>query len=532
MNTFALTHPRAARLRPSSGALLGVVCLAQFMVILDVSIVNVALPSIRDSLHFSVTGLQWVVNAYTLTFAGFLMLGGRASDLLGRRRVFLAGTALFALASLACALSDSRGLLIGARAIQGIGGAVISPASLAIITTSFAEGRERNRALGVWGAVGGIGAASGALLGGLLTQGLGWQWVFLVNVPVGIAVLAIAPALVPAARAELGHRHFDVAGALLVTSGFIALVFGIVRSDTLGWGAPGVLLPDRRGRRDARGVRRRRGALRHRAARAAVDLQARAAARRQPRRARALQRRLRDVVLHLALRAAGAGLGRDQDRPGLPADDDRRRDRLLARTAAGCPLRHARDDHRRHVARRPRPADPHRHASGRGLPRDRPPGRHGRRGRPGPRAGPVDDRRGPGGPRRRGGRRLRAAQHLAPARWRARPRRAEHDRRRADARRAARRRARARGAHRRLRPGAPGRGADRRRGSALPRRRCCARGRLRSSAPKRASARSAQRRRKARPVAAGRAPGVREAAGTIAARDGTAVACDGIEESA
>ena len=243
MNTFALTHPRAARVRPSSGALLAVVCLAQFMVILDVSIVNVALPSIRDSLHFSVTGLQWVVNAYTLTFAGFLMLGGRASDLLGRRRVFLAGTALFALASLACALSDSRSLLIGARALQGIGGAVISPASLAIITTSFAEGRERNRALGVWGAVGGIGAASGALLGGVLTQGLGWQWVFLVNVPVGLAVLAIAPALVPAARAELGHRHFDLTGALLVTAGFVALVFGIVRSDTLGWGSTGVLLP-------------------------------------------------------------------------------------------------------------------------------------------------------------------------------------------------------------------------------------------------------------------------------------------------
>ena len=243
MNTFALTHPRTARLRPSPGALLGVVCLAQFMVILDVSIVNVALPSIRDSLHFSVTGLQWVVNAYTLTFAGFLMLGGRASDLLGRRRVFLAGTALFALASLACALSDSRSLLIGARAIQGIGGAVISPASLAIITTSFAEGRERNRALGVWGAVGGIGAASGALLGGVLTQGLGWQWVFLVNVPVGIAVLAIGPALVPAARASLGHRHFDLAGALLVTAGFVSLVFGIVRSDALGWGATGVLAP-------------------------------------------------------------------------------------------------------------------------------------------------------------------------------------------------------------------------------------------------------------------------------------------------
>ena len=167
------------------------------MVILDVAVVNVALPSIRGSLGFSTAGLQWVVNAYTLTFAGFLMLGGRASDLLGRRRVLLAGIALFTLSSLACALSTSPGLLIAARAVQGIGGAVISPASLAILTTSFAEGRERNRALGLWAAIGGIGAASGALLGGLLTQGLGWQWVFLVNVPVGLVVLAIAPRVDP-----------------------------------------------------------------------------------------------------------------------------------------------------------------------------------------------------------------------------------------------------------------------------------------------------------------------------------------------
>ena len=178
----------------SPGLLLAVICVAQFMVILDVAVVNVALPAIRGSLGFSTAGLQWVVNAYTLTFAGFLMLGGRASDLLGRRRVLLAGIALFTLSSLACALSTSPGLLIAARTVQGIGGAVISPASLAILTTSFAEGRERNRALGFWGAIGGIGAASGALLGGLLTQGLGWQWVFLVNVPVGAARAGDRPA--------------------------------------------------------------------------------------------------------------------------------------------------------------------------------------------------------------------------------------------------------------------------------------------------------------------------------------------------
>jgi len=243
MNAFALAQPRIEQARRSPMALLVVICVAQFMVILDVSIVNVALPSIRGALHFSPSGLQWVVNAYTLTFAGFLMLGGRASDLLGRRRVLLAGTALFTLASAVCALSDTREILIAARALQGIGGAVISPASLAILTTSFAEGRQRNRALGTWGAIGGIGAASGALLGGILTQGLGWQWVFLVNVPIGLLVLAVGRGLVPSGRAELGHRHFDMTGALLVTGGFVAFVFGIVRTDTLSWGASGVLIP-------------------------------------------------------------------------------------------------------------------------------------------------------------------------------------------------------------------------------------------------------------------------------------------------
>ena len=243
MNAFALAQPRIARARRSPGLLLAIICVAQFMVILDVAVVNVALPSIRVSLGFSTAGLQWVVNAYTLTFAGFLMLGGRASDLLGRRRVLLTGIGLFTLSSLACALATSPGLLIAARTVQGIGGAIISPASLAILTTSFAEGRERNRALGAWGAIGGIGAASGALLGGILTQGLGWQWVFLVNVPVGAIVLAIAPRIVPEGRADLGHRHFDLGGALLVTAGFVALVYGIVRAEALGWGAGSVVGP-------------------------------------------------------------------------------------------------------------------------------------------------------------------------------------------------------------------------------------------------------------------------------------------------
>ncbi len=240
MSAFAA--PRAfARRNPN--ALLVLVCLAQLMVILDVSIVNVALPSIKGGLRFSTTGLQWVVNAYTLTFAGFLLLGGRAADLLGRRRVFLAGTALFSLASLGCALASSSSMLIGARALQGIGGAVISPASLAIITTSFERPHERNRALGVWGAMGGVGGALGALLGGVLTQGLGWPAIFLVNVPIGLLVLLVAPGLVPEGRSELDHKHFDVLGASLVTGALTALVYGIVRTDTLGWGSPGVLAP-------------------------------------------------------------------------------------------------------------------------------------------------------------------------------------------------------------------------------------------------------------------------------------------------
>jgi EmrB/QacA subfamily drug resistance transporter len=212
------------------------------MVILDVSIVNVALPSIQDSLNFSDTGLQWVVNAYTLTFAGFLMLGGRACDLFGRREVFLAGTALFAFASLACALAHSQPLLLGARALQGLGGATISPAGLAIIASSFPEGSERNRALGVWAAMAGIGGSSGALFGGLLTQGLGWPAIFVINVPVGLAVLAAGRRWVPR-NETVGGRSFDAVGAVLVTAGLTALVYAIVRTDTLGWTAPGVTIP-------------------------------------------------------------------------------------------------------------------------------------------------------------------------------------------------------------------------------------------------------------------------------------------------
>jgi EmrB/QacA subfamily drug resistance transporter len=229
--------------RLQKDALLLTVCLAQFMVILDISIVNVALPKIHESLGFSDTGLQWVVNAYTLTFAGFLMLAGRATDLLPRRRVFLVGVALFAVASLGCALADGQGVLVGARAIQGFGAAVISAASLAIVTGSFKEGAERNRALGLWAAMGGIGGSAGALLGGALTQAFDWPAVFIINVPVGIAVLIAARRLIPHEDPIAHERKLDVPGAVLISGGLTAIVYGIVRTDTLGWGSLGVLVP-------------------------------------------------------------------------------------------------------------------------------------------------------------------------------------------------------------------------------------------------------------------------------------------------
>jgi EmrB/QacA subfamily drug resistance transporter len=217
-------------------------CLAQFMVILDVSIVNVALPSIRADLGFTATDLQWVVNAYTLTFAGFLLLGGRAADLLGQRRVFVAGLLVFAFASLLGGLSTSQGMLVGARAVQGLGGAIVAPATLSILTTTFAEGAERNRALSFWGAMGGAGGAAGALLGGVLTDLLGWQWILFVNVPIGVAAALAAQRFVAEGRQDSEERrHFDLAGATSVTAGLVALCYGIVRTDVKGWGSPETL---------------------------------------------------------------------------------------------------------------------------------------------------------------------------------------------------------------------------------------------------------------------------------------------------
>jgi EmrB/QacA subfamily drug resistance transporter len=210
-------------------------CVAQFVVVLDASIVNVALPTIGRALHFSESNLPWVVNAYVLTFGGFLLLGGRVSDLLGRRRVFTAGLVLFALASLLGGLSSTATQLIAARAVQGIGAAMLSPAALSIVTRTFADGVERNRALGVWGAVAGSGGAAGVLLGGALTQGPGWQWVLWVNVPIGLLAAAIAPTLIAESRSEGQRRHFDVGGAVTVTAGLSVLVFALVEANSAGW---------------------------------------------------------------------------------------------------------------------------------------------------------------------------------------------------------------------------------------------------------------------------------------------------------
>jgi EmrB/QacA subfamily drug resistance transporter len=217
-------------------------CVSQFMVILDVSVVNVALPSIRADLGFSATGLQWVVNAYTLAFGGFLLLGGRASDLLGRRRMFVAGLALFSLASLIGGLSTSQGTLIAARAAQGLGGAIVAPATLSVLSATF-TGADRNRAMGAWASMGGVGGVSGAILGGLITQGLGWQWILFINVPIGVVAAIVATRVVDEADAPQERRNFDALGAIVVTTGLVALTYGIVSTETHGWTSPQTLVP-------------------------------------------------------------------------------------------------------------------------------------------------------------------------------------------------------------------------------------------------------------------------------------------------
>src|SRR5437588_461937 len=217
---------------------LALIVTAQFMVILDVAIVNVALPSIKTDLGFTETSLQWVVSAYAIIFGGALLLGGRLADILGRRRMFVAGLALFSISSLLCGFAWSSSSLVGFRALQGLGGALLAPAALSLLMTTFAEGRERNLALGIYGAASGSGAAAGVLLGGVLTSYFGWSWIFFVNVPVGAAAIALAPLLLGESRADLAHRHFDVAGAVSVTSGLMLLVYGLTKATTDGWSSP------------------------------------------------------------------------------------------------------------------------------------------------------------------------------------------------------------------------------------------------------------------------------------------------------
>jgi EmrB/QacA subfamily drug resistance transporter len=220
------------------GLALFLLCLVQFMVVLDIAIVNVALPTIKTSLNFGEDSLLWVINAYTLTFGGLLLLGGRSADLLGRRRMFMGGLVLFSGASLVCGLATSAGMLVGARAVQGVGAAIISPAALSILTTTFKEGAERNKALGIWGAIAGSGGAAGVLLGGILTQELNWSWIFYINVPIGLAVIAATPGILRESRIEAAERVFDATGAVLATAGLSLPVYGLVQTTDHSWTAP------------------------------------------------------------------------------------------------------------------------------------------------------------------------------------------------------------------------------------------------------------------------------------------------------
>ena len=286
--------------------------------VLDASIVNVALPSIGESLSFSQDDLSWVINAYTLTFGGFLLLGGRMADLLGRRRMFIAGLIVFAGASLAGGLAQSDVWLIAARAVQGLGAALLSPAALSLVTVLFAEGAERNKAMGVWGAVAGSGGAAGVLLGGMLTEWAGWEWVLYVNVPIGIAAALLSPRLLPESRAD-GARHFDIAGAVTVTLGLSLLVYSLVNANEAGWASAETLIllavaavllvgfvADRAPDEGAAG---------------AVPGHLPAPQHHRDQRHRAADRdgAVLDVLLHLALHAAGARLRPARGRPRLPA---------------------------------------------------------------------------------------------------------------------------------------------------------------------------------------------------------------------
>ena len=335
------------------------ICLAQFMVVLDATIVNVALPSIQTSLHLSDAGLQWIVNAYTLVFGGFLLLGGRLGDLLGRKRLFLVGLVIFTGASLLDGLAVNDGMLVGARALQGLGAALISPAALSIISTTFDEGAERARALAVWAAIAIGGSAVGLILGGALTQYLSWPWIFFVNVPVGIAAFLLSLRFVPESLDVHAHRSYDIAGAATVTGGLMTLVYALVGAQSAGW-------TSRANRRLLHGCGRAAERLRrHRvagegAARPPVHL---------PRSLTADGERgdvprdvghVRDVLLQHAVHPAGAGIRPARGGACVPALHRRDHDLGVARVAVRAAHRRAAGRSRRLPAgrRRAGAADP------------------------------------------------------------------------------------------------------------------------------------------------------------------------------
>ena len=313
---------------------LALLCMAQFVVVLDASIVNVALPTIGKDLQFDQDSLSWVVNAYVLTFGGFLLLGGRLADLLGRRKIFIVGLLVFAAASLAGGFAESEGALIAARAIQGLGGALLSPAALSIVTTTFKDGSERNKALGIWGAVAGSGGAAGVLLGGVLTEYVGWEWVLWVNVPIGIGAAMLAPRLILESHSDAENRTFDIPGAVTVTAGLVAPRLRAGRGARGRLGLARDAWHDRRRPGAAGGVRRDRASL----ARAAGSVQhlpledADGGERGRPFDWRVA---LQHVLLHLALHAERVGLQRHQGGTLVSAlgrlDHPRGRDRVSAR---------------------------------------------------------------------------------------------------------------------------------------------------------------------------------------------------------
>ena len=312
---------------------LAVVVAAQFMVVLDVAIVNVALPSIKTDLNFSQESLQWVITAYAIFFGGVLLLGGRLADLLGRRRLFVAGLVVFTVSSLLDGLAWSEGSLIAFRSLQGLGAALLSPAALSILTTTFAEGRERNLALGIWGAASGSGGAAGVLLGGALTSAFSWSWIFFINVPAGLIVLAAVPFVLRESRADLDHRHFDTAGAASITGGLMLLVYAMTRAAQHGWINRGDDRPARGLGGADRRVRRDRAALEGTAA-ADADLPPPDADRVQRQRAAARRRGVLAVLPAHALHAAGAALLGAEDRRRL-----HRADRSRSSPSRGSPRR-------------------------------------------------------------------------------------------------------------------------------------------------------------------------------------------------